>query len=260
VPSACLFAGMPAAALVGLLSVASVTAERVAAVQAHIADAVSRTSADSTLPELEQDKLLAQSCVEACDLLKDWLDDPWWDAVRPSRDGPVAEFVPVQREFAKFLGPMLKAALAEAVKYGMSIPEWLVDEAHEKVTATARRLPRMRRRQLFEEARIRVASLQREICGLSAQMSSGIHSATALAADAASRQKVRKALGKVSGVLLAVALAMAGAGPHAAAQNVAEWGNAGIRAVEVITVHYLADRAQPSLRVAPPRAGPQLRR
>lgn len=237
-----------------------VTAERVAAVRAHIVDAVSRTSADSTLPELEQDKLLAQSCVEACDLLKDWLEDPWWDTVRPSRDGLVSEFVPAQEEFAKFLGPMLKASIMRAGKYGMSVPESLVDEARAKVAATVRRFPRMRRQQLFEEARIRVASLQREVCELSGQMSSRIHSAAAEAPDSPRRQTVRKALGKVSGVLLAVALAMSGASPHTAAQNAAEWGNAAIQAVEVITVHYLADRAQPSIRVAPPRSGPKLRR
>jgi hypothetical protein len=237
-----------------------VTAERVAAVRAHIADAVSRSSADSTLPELEQDRLLAQSCAEACDLLKDWLDDPWWDKVRPSQDDLVSEFVPAQKEFTKFLGPMLKASLAYADKYGMSIPDSLVNEAHQKVAATARRFPRMRRRQLFEEARIRVASLQREVCGLSGQLSSSIHSATALASDAAWRQKIRKTLGKVSGLLLAVALAMAGVSPHAAAQNAAEWGNAAIQTIEVITVHFVADRAQPSMRVAPPRVGPQLRR
>ena len=55
----------------------SVTAERIAAVQAHITEAVTRTSAGSTLPRQEQDMLMAQSCAEACDLLKDWLDDPW---------------------------------------------------------------------------------------------------------------------------------------------------------------------------------------
>jgi hypothetical protein len=240
--------------------VTSVTTERIAAVQAHIIEAVTRASAGSTWPEPEQDRLLAQTCAEACDLLKDWLADPWWDRTRPAGDGAIAEFVPAQKEFAEFLGPMLKASLDRASQHGISVPDSLVDDAREKVAATARRFPRMRRQQLFQEARIRVSSLQQEVCGLASQIADKIHPATVPAPDAAWRRKARKVLGDVSGVLLAMILAMAGAGPHAVAQNAAEWGHAAVGAVEVITVHYLADQAQPSLRVAPSRAGPQLRR
>ena len=231
---------------------ASVTAERIAAVQADISDAVTRTSEHSTLTDQEQDRLLAQCCTEACDLLKDWLDDPWWDRARPSSDGSIGEFVPAQKEFAEFLGPMLKDSLAQAGKRGVNVPDSLVDEAREKVAATARRFPRMRRQQLFQEARTRVTSLQREVCELAGQMGGSLHTA-------ARRRKARHVLGKVSEVLLAVVLAMAGAGPHAAVQNATEWGQATVHAVEVITVHYLADRAQPNLRVAPSHTGPRLR-
>jgi hypothetical protein len=42
------------------------------------------------------------------------------------------------------------------------------------------------------------------------------------------------------------------------ARNAAEWGDATVRAVEVITVHYIADRAEPGLRVAPPYSGPRI--
>jgi hypothetical protein len=239
--------------------VTSVNAERIAAVQAHIVEAVTRTSASSTLAGPEQDRLLAQSCAEACDLLKDWLADPWWDRTRPLADGLVRESVTSQREFAEFLGPMLKASLARAGQGGVSIPESLVDEAREKLAATARRFPRMRRQQLFEEARIRVSSLQQEVCGLAVQIASTIRQPAAPAPDAAWRRNARKALGKVSGVLLAVALAMAGASPDTVARNAAAWGHAAVQAVEVITVHYLADSAQPSVHVAPARAGPRLR-
>jgi len=239
--------------------VTSVNAERIAAVQAHIVEAVTRTSASSTLAEREQSRLLAQSCAEACDLLKDWLADPWWDRTRPSTDGLIKESIPSHKEFAEFLGPMLKSSLARVGQYGVSIPESLVDDAREKVAATARRFPRMRRRQLFEEARIRVSSLQQEVCELAAQIAGTIRPAAAPPSDADWRRRARKALGKVSGVLLAVALAMAGASPDTVARNAAAWGHAAVQAVEVITVHYLADSAQPSAHVAPARAGPRLR-
>jgi hypothetical protein len=239
--------------------VTSVTAGRIAAVQAHLTEAVTRTSASSTLPAPEQDRLLAQSCAEACDLLKDWLADPWWDRSRPSDDRPVSDFIPAQKEFARFLGPMLKDSLARFSQCGISIPESLVDEAREKVAATARRFPRMRRRQVFEEARDRVSSLQQEVCGLAAQADSLIRPDTDQVPETTWRRKARKALGKVSGVLLAVALAMAGASPHAAAQNFAEWGHDAVQAVDVITVHYLADRAHPSVHVAPSSQGPRIR-
>jgi hypothetical protein len=235
--------------------VTSVTIDRIAVVQAHITEAVTRTSASSTLTEQEQNKLLAQSCAEACDLLKDWLADAWWDRSRPSSDTPIKDVVPTQKELASFLGPMFKASLARARQGGVDVSDSLVDEAREKVAATARRFPRMGRQQLFRQAADRVRTLQEEVCGLASQ----IGTATRSAAGAAWRRKSRKALGKVSGLLLAVTLAMAGAGPHAVAQNAAEWGHAAVRAVEVITVHYIADRAEPSLRVAPSYSGPQIR-
>lgn len=234
----------------------SVTVDRIAVVQAHITEAVTRTSASSTLSQQEQNKLLAQSCAEACDLLKDWLADAWWDRSRPSSDTPIKDVVPTQKELASFLGPMLKTSLARARQGGVDIPDSLVDEAREKVAATARRFPRMGRQQLFRQAADRVKTLQEEVCGLASQIGTATHSA---AEGGAWRRKSRKALGKVSGLLLAVTLAMAGAGPHAVAENTAEWGHAAVRAVEVITVHYIADRAEPSVRVAPSYSGPQIR-
>ncbi len=63
---------------------ATVTVERIAALQAGIAAALNQTSEHSTLPEKEQAGILAQRCAEACDLLGDWSAGRWWD--RPRRE------------------------------------------------------------------------------------------------------------------------------------------------------------------------------
>jgi hypothetical protein len=237
--------------------VTGITIDRIARVQTDVVDAMTKTSASSTLSEQQQNELLAQGCAEACELLKDWLADSWWD--RRVADVPLKEYVPTQKEFEKFLGPELKASLTRASQCGISIPESrvdsLVNEARQKVADTVRRFPRMRSPQLFSQAEERVRLLQKEVCRLASQIGSTAHPPP----GPAWRRKARKALGKVPGVLLAIALAMASAGPHAVFQNAAEWGQAAVRSVEVITVHYLADRAEPSVDVAPSRPGLQLR-
>jgi hypothetical protein len=149
--------------------VPSVTIDRIAAVHADVVEAVVRTTSSSPLPASEQDELLARSCAEACDLLQDWLADHWWEQTRPAHDRPVKDYVPTQKEFAKFLGPMLKDSLVRARQSGITIDDSLVDQAREKVAATARRFPRMGCDQLFDEARTRVTALQHEVCGVAAQ-------------------------------------------------------------------------------------------
>lgn len=235
----------------------SVTIDRIARVQTDVAEAVTKTTASSTLSEQEQNELLAQGCAEACDLLKDWLADSWWD--RRSSDVPLKEYVPTQKEFEKFLGPELKASLTRAsqgggVRISESRVNSLVEEARQKVADTVRRFPRMRSTQLLSQAEERVRLLQEEVCRLASQIGSTAHPAP----GPAWRRRARKALGKLPDVLLAITLAMAGAGPHAAFQNAAAWGQAAVRSVEVITVHYLADRAEPGVRVAPSGPGLQI--
>ena len=237
----------------------SVTIDRIARVQTDVVEAVTKTSDSSTLSDQKQNELLAQGCAEACDLLKDWLADSWWD--RRSSDVPLKEYVPTQKEFERFLGPELKASLTRASQGGgIKISELradaLVDEARQKVADTVRRFPRMRSTQLFSQAQERVRLLQKEVCPLASQIGSTAHPPP----GPAWRRRARKALGKVPGVLLAITLAMASAGPHAVLQNAAEWGQAAVRSVEVITVHYLADRAEPGVRVAPSGPGLHMRR
>src|ERR1700722_2073299 len=118
---------------------AHVTVERIAAVQAHIVEAITQTSPSSKVPESVQDWLLAQSCAEACDLLNDWLADPWWERTRPAGDDPITKWVPTQQEYAQFLGPALKDSLAQADRHGFTIPDSLVDEARDSVAANAPR-------------------------------------------------------------------------------------------------------------------------
>jgi len=240
--------------------VPSVTIDRIAAVHADVVEAVIRTTSSSPLPASEQDELLARSCAEACDLLQDWLADHWWEQTRPAHDRPVKDYVPTQKEFAKFLGPMLKDSLVRARQSGITIDDSLVDQAREKVAATARRFPRMGCDQLFDEARTRVTALQHEVCGLAAQFRPSAEPAAPAEAGRLGtwRRRARKALGKVSGVLLAMALAMTGASPHMVTRDAVAWEQAAAHAAEVITVHYLAYSAEPGVHVAP-RAGPRVR-
>jgi hypothetical protein len=226
------------------------TMQRIAAVQADVATALARSSAGSTLSAAEQDRLLAQACIESCELLRDWLDDPWWSAARHGGKRPAREFVPAQDEFANFLGTDLKAYLNHAREAGIDVGDELIDEAYEKVKATTRRFPRLSRDQLFAEAQNRVGSLRSEVCQLASQAADDVKSA-------AWRRNVRKALVKVSGLLLTMVLTVAG--PQTVAHDVAGWGHAAVQVVDVLTLHHAAGQAQPGTRVAPPHAGPRVR-
>lgn len=227
----------------------SVTVERVAAVHAHIVDAVLQTSSHSSVPEQEQDRLLSQSCAEACDLIQDWLASTWWERMRPAGDGPVGDLLPDQGHFERFLDPVFQNALAEAGRRGMSVSPSIVDEARVALAATARRHRRMRRQQLFSVAHRRLQTLQQEVCALAQHLSGRV-------GDAATRRRARAALAKVSGLLLSLTIAMAGAGPHQMTQNLSQWEH---EAVKVIMVHHIGDSAQPNVRISPPRTGPRLR-
>jgi hypothetical protein len=116
-----------------------VTVERVARVQAHILEATLSTSENSTLSGPEQDGLLAQSCAEACDLLRDWLESGWFSQVRPSGDGLLAEVVPTAEQFSQFLGPIFEDALSHAAQAGVPVDTSGLQDARAKVAGLARR-------------------------------------------------------------------------------------------------------------------------
>ena len=138
---------------------AGVTLARIEAVHADIAYALVRTSSRSPLPEQEQDRLLAQACAEACDLIQDWLASGWRDSMRPRGDGLTEELVPDHQHFERFLDRTFKDALAKAAQDGVCVSPSLVDESRAAVAATAGLHRRMRRQQLFERANARVSEL-----------------------------------------------------------------------------------------------------
>ncbi len=115
-----------------------VTVERIARVQAHILEATLSTSENSTLAGPEQDGLLAQSCAEACDLLRDWLESGWFSQVRPSDDGLLAEVVPTAEQFSQFLGPVFEDALSHAAQAGIPVDTSGLQDARAKVAGLAR--------------------------------------------------------------------------------------------------------------------------
>ena len=230
-----------------------VTIERVAMVQAHILDATLKTSADSTLSAPEKNRLLAQGCAEACGLLRDWLGSGWFGQVRPTDDGLLAEAVPTAEQFTQFLGPIFEDALSHAARAGITIDTSSLQDARVNVAALARRYRRMKRRELFDAAEERVSALRDEVCQVATQLLSPGSRAEQL------RHKARGALKKVRHFLSVLVLTMAGAmlgvGPHQMAQNVSEWGH---EAASVVLVYHVAELAQPTVRVAPPRVGPQV--
>jgi len=239
------------------------TLARIATVQAHVTEALTRTSDGSTVPRAEQVRLLAQACVESCDLLSLWLEDSWWNEARPDADRPIKEFVPSQKEFTAFVGPTLTGFLERMRQNGMSVPSDLVEQAYTQLRATARR-SRMNRRALLSTARSRITSLQGQVCQIASQAAQAAKSDDAAESTDEVKhdslwRRARKTLLKVSGVLLPIAVALiTSTTPHIAAHDVMVWGHEVVHVIDVMTVHHLASQAEPGVRVAPPSAGPRV--
>jgi hypothetical protein len=149
---------------------ASVTVERVAAVQADILDALLKTSSRSTLTVRQQDQLLAQSCAEACDLLGDWLISGWFAQEGPGGDPLLAGSVPSPEQFAAFLGATFADALDRIARCGVEVTRAQLEQARDGVAALARRHRRMKRTDLFEAAEKRVQDLTSEVCRAASQL------------------------------------------------------------------------------------------
>jgi hypothetical protein len=236
-----------------------ISPEMIDAVQRHIFDALARTLAGGTLPEDEQDRMLAQAAAEACAVLSRWQDSFEWDNVRPSGSAPIADAIPDWKRIRPFLGPLKEGLTAIVERRSrmpgapkMRDPADYIDRAIKAARRTAGRHPRLGRDQLFEQAVGAINELRDEVCQLSDDLKVDLDSR----AKQARRKRARSILAKVAGVLLTLSLAMAGASPHNMRQNIPEWGH---EAVRVLMVHIIAETAQPSVRLTPPRLRPQPR-
>lgn len=250
----------------------SVSIDRIEAVQRHIYDALTQSSDGSTLPEEDQDRLLAQACVEACDLLTGWLESPQWQGLRPSAPTLIGKAVP-DWELVKPLLDPLKETLAAIAQRQQGLPtvrtigdpDTYINEVIEAAAKTARRYPRLDGQKLFDEADSRSRNLRDDVCQLASEFKVGFKKKAEDAAKLAEnssrwRRRAKGVLKKIPGFLLAASLTMAGAmmgaSPHAVAQNVPAWGHA---ATSIVAVHHVAQTAQPEVKVAPPRMGPRVR-
>jgi hypothetical protein len=240
--------------------VAGVTIDRIDALRRHIADAVTQTSPLSTLPGQEQDRILAQTCGEACELLGDWLVSQEAEVPATANEVPIRELLQNRQQFTEFLSPLFADALKRASRDRLDNPA-IVKAAHDEVAravqavaATARRHPRMNSRQTFRVATENVGKLKAEVCHLAAQLSSARKDD---ARRAVWKRRAVKALKIVGGFLLTltVSLTLSVAGPRQVSQNLSVW----MHGVQVVMAHDLALQAQPGVTIAPPHAGPQLR-
>lgn len=175
---------------------ASVTIDRIDGVRRDIADAVNRTAPGSTLPEPEQERLLAQACTETCALLTDWAGSPQWQDLRPERDGVLREALQDQEQFGALLGPLFGDAIERTLSGGGGAEERAerlnaaraeAERAVRGALASSRRYPRLRCAQLVETALDRVGKLRGEICALAGELGSARQEAGQSAASAARR-------------------------------------------------------------------------
>lgn len=237
------------------------------AVQSHIYDALARTTEHSTLTDEQQDTLLAQASIESCELLSAWLDGSDWDGLRPSVNGTLADAIPDWQRMRPFLDPLRDTLIRFSQRQkdmpaarAIGDPDEYIDRIIKDAESTGRRHRRFDRQQLFDAATERIGFLRTTVCGLASDLTADLETR---ANDAGSkrkrterRKKVLAVLGTIATVLLSVSLAMAGANPHDVRQNIPDWGH---EAVKVLVVHHVAESAQPSVRIAPPRLGPQVR-
>jgi hypothetical protein len=232
---------------------ASVTVDRVAAVQAGIRDALLVTSPHSTLPPGAQDQRLAQSCAETCDLLQDWLDSGWFAGPPAAGDELLAETVPGPKQFARFLGPPFADTLAWLARGGIEVTPDQLEQARVGVAALARHRG-MRRAELRAAAEARVRALAQDVCQAATQL--GKISAAGTGDEPAGhvwRHRAQRALTKAAQTLGPIALSLVlTAGPGQVEHSVSAWAHDA--ATEAVVLYHLAELAQPGARLSPPEA------
>lgn len=233
---------------------AAVTRERIILVRTHVAEAVVRTSEDSVLPGAEQDQLLAQSCDESCELLRDWLTGPGWAGMHPgaSARARAADVIAAREDFASFIDETLADAVTRAGLAGEVAVE-LVDAAREAVAKMTGLHFRRSQLELFDEADFRLRDLCDEVCALAADLRTDISLATA---KAARRRRAWAVLKRTLAVLPTLTLALAGASPAQMHADLSAWAD---DAVRVVSTYLVAEQAQPHLEIQPPEiSGPEI--
>jgi hypothetical protein len=225
-------------------------------VQRHVIEAFVGSSARTTLSEEQQDGLLAQACVEACDLLDRWVDSPAWKGLRPTGRGPIADVIPDWQRVRPFLEP-LSAALSRISERRPAVsgmpqigdPEAYIDELIKQAESTGRRHRGFNREELYAEATERIKVLRSSVCTVAGDFAKGSKNRSRRRAVA------RSVLKAVGGFLLSASIILVGMTPQAMAHDIPEWGH---EAINVLLVHHAGQAAQPSVRIAPPQLGPEL--
>jgi hypothetical protein len=234
----------------------SVSLEEIEVVQRHVIEALLASGAQTTLSEEKQDSLLAQACAEACGILQRWLKSPSWKELRPASHGSIADVIPDWEAVRPFLRPLSEALSriserrpAVAGISSIGDPEAYVNELINQVKSTGRRHRDFSRDELYAEATDRINVLQSSVCAVAGDFAKGTKNRERRRAIA------RSVLKAVGGFLLSASLIMVGATPQAMAHDIPELGH---EAVKVLLVHHAGQTAQPSVRMAPPRLGPEL--
>jgi hypothetical protein len=241
------------------------------AARRHIAEALASTSGHSTLPDDEQDRVLAQACAEACDVLGSWLESTSWAGLSPAGTSglrAVSDCVADWERLRPFLSSVREAlgrmAGQQADAPGgpeTEDPESYVDKLIRSAAYTARRNRRLDGHGLYQAATSRLDALRNRACGIAGEFAADAAKRASDADDQETarrrkdrRRRARSVLLTVANVLLTVGLSMASASPAAMRQNIPEWGH---DVTQVLFVHQIAHTAAPTVSIAPPQAGPR---
>jgi hypothetical protein len=236
------------------------TPEEIARVHVRVAEAVTRTADESTLPAAEQDRLLADACHEACGLLVSWLASLDWKQMRPK---PSAQVVVITREdYLTFLDEGLTDALIRA-----GLP-WhaaasLVNDARVAIERTAGHHLPSAQRDLYRDADERLRDLRGEVCTLAVALKAAVSEDAKSAGEGKSddrasalRRSARAALKLLNALLPALIVAMVTVTPGQVETAVSAWGH---DAFQVVATCLIAEQVQLHVQIEPPQpSGPGL--
>lgn len=210
---------------------ATVTFKMIDKVYDNLTETVIDTASGKLSPE-EQDRRLAESCRQACQLLKDWLESDVWNGMRATTGGAIANFAKDQEQFDRLL-PTLKDVLERASGHLINaLPEY-VNQARKALKAAADR-----DQELFQKAEKKVSALREEVCELAKTLDD---LNTASEKKTLARVRARDLLAKVKALVPVLVIAMAGVTPSQATNNLTQWGR---EALKVVAIQDIAARAE----------------